>query len=131
MKTYKQVIVWRHDLKVRLGKKMAQAAHAARTGIDRQITESLCSGESVVKIEISPAMAAWLSGDYRKIVLRVNSEEELKQIHEKALEAGLDSHLVTDSGLTEFGGVPTVTCCAIGPDDSEKIDEITGHLSIL
>lgn len=39
-------------------------------------------------------------------------------------------NLITDSGLTEFGGVPTKTVCAIGPDYDEKIDKITGHLKL-
>lgn len=34
-------------------------------------------------------------------------------------------------GKTEFHGVPTRTCLAIGPDDSEKIDAITGQLQLL
>jgi PTH2 family peptidyl-tRNA hydrolase len=45
--------------------------------------------------------------------------------------AGIKHHVVTDSGLTEFGGVPTKTCVAIGPDKSSKIDIITGGLELL
>jgi PTH2 family peptidyl-tRNA hydrolase len=36
-----------------------------------------------------------------------------------------------DAGLTEFNGVPTKTCIAIGPNWSDEIDEITGHLKLL
>jgi PTH2 family peptidyl-tRNA hydrolase len=39
--------------------------------------------------------------------------------------------LIIDSGKTEFGGVPTKTCLAIGPDYSEKIDKVTGNLKLL
>ena len=53
------------------------------------------------------------------------------QIHDKALEAGLEVHLITDSGRTEFHGQPTRTCLAIGPDEADKIDAITGHLQLL
>ena len=53
------------------------------------------------------------------------------EIHDKSLEAGLEVHLITDSGKTEFHGEPTQTCLAIGPDDSEKIDAITGRLELL
>lgn len=62
---------------------------------------------------------------------RVNSEEELFEIHGKAQEAGFDLHLVTDSGKTEFHGQPANTGLAIGPDVSERIDEINGHLQLL
>jgi peptidyl-tRNA hydrolase len=34
--------------------------------------------------------------------------------------------MIVDSGKTEFGGVSTTTCCAIGPNEAEAIDQITG-----
>ncbi|MFC1681606.1 peptidyl-tRNA hydrolase [Pseudomonadota bacterium] len=43
---------------------------------------------------------------------------------------GLRSYLIRDSGRTEFGGVPTLTACAIGPDDSDKIDAVTKDLKL-
>ena len=61
----------------------------------------------------------------------MNSEEELMELQDKALDAGLEVHLITDSGKTEFHGEPTNTCLAIGPDKAEKIDEITGQLQLL
>jgi len=33
--------------------------------------------------------------------------------------------------LTEFHGQPTRTCLAIGPDDADKTDAVTGHLQLL
>jgi PTH2 family peptidyl-tRNA hydrolase len=72
----------------------------------------------------------WLEGNFAKITVSVNSEQELLDIAEKAKTAGVECHLVRDSGLTEFHGVPTLTCLALGPDDAVKIDAITGHLSL-
>jgi PTH2 family peptidyl-tRNA hydrolase len=69
----------------------------------------------------------WMRSSFTKITLKVESEEELMEIYEKASRAGLVVHLVIDSGLTEFAG-PTTTCLAIGPHYSERIDPITGHL---
>jgi peptidyl-tRNA hydrolase, PTH2 family len=66
-----------------------------------------------------------------KICVRVDSESELLEIARKAEDAGLTVHVITDAGHTEFGGVPTKTCLAIGPDEDEKIDAITGHLKLL
>lgn len=37
---------------------------------------------------------------------------------------------ITDVGRTEFNGVPTITALAIGPNKSEDIDKITGHLKL-
>lgn len=49
----------------------------------------------------------------------------------KKQKNNLNVSLVTDSGRTEFGGVPTKTCLAIGPNKIEEIDKITGHLPLL
>jgi PTH2 family peptidyl-tRNA hydrolase len=38
--------------------------------------------------------------------------------------------VITDSGRTEFCGVPTRTCLALGPDLASKIDAITGTLEL-
>ena len=81
--------------------------------------------------DFTEAQRAWLAGTFAKVCCRVNSEAELAEIHDKALEAGLEVHLITDSGRTEFHGQPTRTCLAIGPDDADKIDAVTGDLELL
>ena len=123
----KQVICMRHDLKMRRGKQIAQGAHASMSFICRRLQE----GTSVSLNDFSDVERAWLTGAFAKVCCRVDSEDELMKIHDEAIAAGLEVHLITDSGKTEFHGVPTRTCLAIGPDDAEKIDEITGHLQLL
>ena len=123
----KQVICMRHDLKMRRGKQIAQGAHASMSFICRRLQE----GASVSLNDFSDVERAWLTGAFAKVCCRVDSEGELMKIHDEAIAAGLEVHLITDSGKTEFHGVPTRTCLAIGPDDAEKIDEITGHLQLL
>ncbi len=73
----------------------------------------------------------WITGSFAKVCCRVDSQEELVEIHDKAVEVGLEVQLITDTGKTEFHGDPTKACLAIGPDDAEKIDAITGHLDLL
>ena len=82
------------------------------------------------RIAMTAVQYAWINGTFSKICCRVNSEEELMEIYSKAIQAGLNCDLITDSGATEFHGVPTKTCLAIGPDESEKIDLVTGHLEL-
>lgn len=72
-----------------------------------------------------------MNGAFAKVCCRVDSEQELLDIHDRAVEAGLEVHLITDSGRTEFHGQPTRTCLAIGPAPAEEIDVITGHLQLL
>lgn len=117
----------RHDLKMRRGKQIAQGAHASMSFLTRRLQKD----GHISLADCSEVEKAWLSGSFAKVCCRVNSEEELMEIHDQAAAAGLEVHLITDSGKTEFHGVPTRTCLAIGPDRAEKIDVVTGQLQLL
>ncbi|MGH3201161.1 MAG: aminoacyl-tRNA hydrolase [Streptosporangiaceae bacterium] len=123
----KQVIVIRRDLRMRRGKEIAQGAHAATAWLADKI---IGPNGYVDHVALSPAELAWLESSFRKVTVKVNSEEELIAVYQKALDAGLVVHLVTDRGLTEFGGVPTRTCLAVGPDYDDLIDPVTGDLEL-
>ncbi len=125
MSEIKQIIVVRKDLNMRKGKIAAQSCHASIAFMSRQLQ----SGGD--RIKLSEAGRKWIESGFAKVVVSVNSEEELLDIKAKAECAGLEVHLVVDSGLTEFHNVPTKTCLAIGPDFSAKIDPITGKLQLL
>ena len=127
MKRIKQVIVMRHDLKMRRGKQIAQGAHASMSFLTRRLQ---ASGQTSLA-DCSDAERQWLTEGFAKVCCRVNSEGELLEILAQAREAGLEVHMITDSGKTEFHGQPTNTCLAIGPDEAEKIDPITGELELL
>lgn len=134
----KQVLVVRTDLQMRKGKMVSQGAHASgKVFFDTIPREALEVGfpegfERVrVTLELDRSMFMWLAGIFTKICCRVDSEDELLEIYEKATTAGLPCVLIEDRGLTEFGGVPTKTCCAIGPAPPEEVDPITGHLKLL
>jgi PTH2 family peptidyl-tRNA hydrolase len=120
----KQVIVIRKDLKMRRGKEIAQGAHASIAFLTRKLQNKYS------ELYLTQQEWDWINGIFTKVCLKVNSEEELLEVERKAKEAGLECHLVTDAGLTEFNGVPTKTCLAIGPDESERIDLITGDLEL-
>lgn len=126
-KSIKQVIVMRHDLGMRRGKQIAQGAHASMSFLCRRLQDR----SSVGLNDFSEAQQEWLSGSFAKVCCRVDSEEELMTIHDRAVRANLEVHLITDAGKTEFHGQPTQTCLAIGPDYAERIDEITGELRLL
>lgn len=53
------------------------------------------------------------------------------EAYQQAKDAGLIVSLIIDAGLTEFGGVPTNTCIAIGPSWEDDVNKITGHLKLL
>jgi PTH2 family peptidyl-tRNA hydrolase len=114
---YRQIIVMRNDLNMRKGKMVAQGAHASL----KVTLENLNH----------PNVKAWLSDAFTKITLKVESEQELKDTYEAARTAGLPCSIILDAGRTEFAGVPTLTCCAIGPAKKEDLDKITGNLRLL
>ena len=131
----KQVIIIRRDLKMRRGKEIAQGSHASMAFLSRRVQPHVrkpwLSFFSKKKGPVfSKAEIAWLTGSFAKVVLQVQTEQQLLELHQKAKEAGLESHLITDSGRTEFHGEPTHTAVAIGPDIADKIDDVTGGLQL-
>mgnify|MGYP001255479010 CR=1 FL=1 len=125
----KQVIVMRKDLNMRKGKIAAQASHAS-LGAILNYGSKIYEGTLSLTIE-NKAVKDWLEGRFTKVCVSVDSEEELIDIYMKAMHNKVNVKLIKDAGLTEFGGVPTYTCLAIGPDYPENIDKITGHLKLL
>jgi PTH2 family peptidyl-tRNA hydrolase len=125
----KQVIVIRRDLHMRRGKEIAQGSHASSAWITNLVTDAVDRTTGVATVTIDPVALLWITSSWRKITLQARSEEELVALHEAAVARGLRAHLIRDSGLTEFGGVPTLTALAIGPDVAAVIDEVTGELT--
>lgn len=125
--TFKQVIVIRKDLNMRKGKMVAQGAHASMAAI---LNLARREGNDLI-IPLDARIEPWLTGRFTKICVSVNSEAELLAIHEKASASGLVASLILDAGLTEFGGIPTHTAVAVGPDAAAKVDLITAHLPLL
>ncbi len=119
----KQVIVYRRDLKMRKGKIAAQVAHASM----RVLFQRGAAAGDAMQIDLTPAMSLWVQGRFTKVVLSVESEADLLKIHQTARERGVPTALITDSGKTEFGGVPTRTTVAVGPAAADEIDPITGR----
>jgi PTH2 family peptidyl-tRNA hydrolase len=129
----KQVIVMRTDLNMRKGKMIAQGAHASMSVFFQMMKRR--NEEEIVIREMAMGEGGWtdrwMTGRFTKIVVGTGSEVELLQLHRAAQESKLPCSLITDAGLTEFNGVPTNTCIAIGPWDPAEIDKITGHLKLL
>lgn len=115
---YKLVVVVRSDLKLSQGKLAVQVAHAA-------VNCALACKKSE-----PDWFRAWYDEGQRKVVLKVNELEELRDLQAEAKSARLPHSLVQDAGLTE---VPpgTVTCLGIGPGPEKVIDKLTGSLSLV
>ena len=147
----KQVIVFRKDLlkgpnAIRKGKFGAQCAHASLGAL---LTLFSVYKQELVRLgtfDVEPGKVQyeynltfgkdsilndWLNGKFTKIVVSVDSDEELVALNKALDETYIPHALITDSGLTEFHGVPTNTCLGIGPYEAEEIDKFTGNLPLL
>jgi PTH2 family peptidyl-tRNA hydrolase len=132
----KQVLVLRKDLNMRRGKECAQASHASIAFLRHRILH--IAKQSVDEngdtrfdgLALDPIELDWLANGQTKICVTVKSEQELVELFDKVSEAGLTVHMITDSGFTEFHGVPTKTALCIGPAESAEIDKFTGHLKL-
>lgn len=142
----KQVLVWNKSLKVRRGKESAQLAHASLKAIldlgkmKYSYDDGWCKASKKYvtnvtyfdyEIPMTKDIDTWLNEGYAKIVVHAPDENEIIRLYKEAKDAGLPCALIEDEGRTEFHGVKTITCCAIGPGNSEIIDKITGDLKLL
>jgi PTH2 family peptidyl-tRNA hydrolase len=131
----KQVIVVRKDLNMRKGKIAAQVAHASIAVLLDRMERTEDPYHPILwfrfGVEKNTAMHQWLTERFTKICVSVDSEKDLVDIYSQAIKLKLPCSLITDAGLTEFHGVPTITCAAIGPAYSDEIDHLTGHLKLL
>lgn len=115
---YKQVIVFRTDLKMGKGKIAAQAGHAAVSAAEEARKRHRVWWE------------AWLFEGQRKIAVKVKDEKELSELESAAKDLGLPNALIVDRGLTQ---IPegTITCLGIGPAPETLVDKLTGKLRLL
>jgi peptidyl-tRNA hydrolase, PTH2 family len=115
MTEYKQCILVREDLKLPKGKMCVQVAHAS------------ISAHEWAK---PGAQEAWKRDGQKKIVLKVNSLQELFQYKEDARRMDIPTALIQDAGLTT---VPpgTITALGMGPAESAVLDKIVGQLKLM
>jgi len=114
----KQVIVARADIKMGKGKLAAQVAHASLAAAE----EAMARRESW--------FSEWKDHGQKKIVVRAQSEDELRDLLKRARARKLPAALIEDAGLTQLEP-GTATCLGLGPAPDEELDLLTGALKLL
>jgi PTH2 family peptidyl-tRNA hydrolase len=114
----KQVIVVRRDLGMGTGKIAAQVAHASLMAARRAEEKKPDWFEE------------WFEGGQAKVVVKVQSLEDLMKVKVHADSLNLPVSLVHDSGRTQLEP-GTATCVGIGPAPDELIDKVTDKLKLL
>ena len=77
----------------------------------------------------SPRLQAWLADGQPKVVLRVDSADELDHVVAAAHAGRLQVETIADAGRTQLDP-GTVTCAAIGPADDDAVNAVTGALRL-
>lgn len=112
----KLVVVVRADLGMGRGKIAAQVAHAA-------VAATLASLGTT-------DFTAWLAEGQPKVVLKVGTAGQLEDVVRQARAGGLPVEVISDAGRTQV--TPgTLTCCALGPAETQRIDAVTAGLALL
>lgn len=115
--SFKLVVAARVDLKMSAGKLASQVGHAVQDAVRD------ASAGTAERLD------SWERNGSRIVVLQVDNEEELHEIVAKAKSQGLPSYPQEDAGLTELeDGAWTVA--ALGPDESSRVDLVTGDLDV-
>jgi len=101
-----------------IGKIAAQVAHAAVLGAER------------TKQFNQVWFHRWFESGQAKVVVKVQSFEELIELRKVAESLSLVVVQVEDMGLTQLPA-GTTTCIGIGPAPTELIDRVTSRLKLL
>ncbi|XP_072022280.1 peptidyl-tRNA hydrolase 2, mitochondrial-like [Amphiura filiformis] len=114
---YKLILVVRNDLKMGKGKVAAQCSHAS-VSCYKQIAKK------------NPDMLKqWEFYGQPKVVTKVQDEESLLQLAQKARELGLVTSIIQDAGRTQIApGSKTVL--GVGPGPAALVDRVTGELKL-
>lgn len=140
----KQVIVVRKDLRMKAGKLAAQVSHASmaplttrlRMSDDARTEEDEENEDTTLSItfwngdEHDDAFLEWIEGSFTKVVLEIETEQELIDLLASAEEEQIPAFKIEDEGRTAFHGVKTLTCASFGPCYSDVFDRFTGHLKL-
>ena len=112
------VFVINHELKMGKGKIAAQVGHAA-------VKATLQSGE--LRPEL---LDAWLSTGQKKVCVKANDVRQLEQIEHQAKHHQILTSKIHDAGHTQIPA-GSYTVLALGPDEDEQLDALTGELNLL
>ncbi|XP_042058117.1 peptidyl-tRNA hydrolase 2, mitochondrial-like isoform X2 [Salvia splendens] len=105
---FKMVLVVRNDLKMGKGKIAAQCSHAT-LGLYKKILN-----------RAPKSLSRWEMCGQVKVVVKIESEDDMLVLQERAKSLNLPTHVTIDAGRTQ-----------IAPRPAELVDDVTGGLKLL
>lgn len=115
---YEMIVIVRKDLKMSIGKTAAQVGHAVLTTYKQAIK----SRQDIVNY--------WEGSGQAKIILGIETLEELITIKNKADSLSIPNSMIIDAGFNEV--LPnSITCIGFGPGKVTEIALIKNQLHLL
>jgi PTH2 family peptidyl-tRNA hydrolase len=113
----KQIIVVRNDINMKKGELATQVAAASLKFL---IENNESNRNDQVFVTLSNNEASWLTGSFSQVVVGVDSAEQLQDIIIRAELMGVEAHANAKGD--------TMTCVALGPDESSVLERIIHRL---
>ncbi|KAM0949253.1 putative aminoacyl-tRNA hydrolase [Dioscorea sansibarensis] len=117
LEDFKMVLVVRNDLKMGKGKIAAQCSHAT-LGLYKKLNN-----------RAPKALNRWEMCGQIKVVLKIESEEDMLLLHDRAKSLKLPTHITIDAGRTQIAPNSRTVMAILGPAD--VVDDVTGGLKLL
>ncbi|CAH9070834.1 unnamed protein product [Cuscuta epithymum] len=117
LKDFKMVLVVRNDLKMGKGKIAAQCSHATLG-----LYKKLCN-------RAPKALERWEMCGQVKVVVKIESEDDMLVLQERAKLIKLPTHITIDAGRTQIAPNSRTVMAILGPSD--MVDDVTGGLKLL
>ncbi|XP_020202870.1 peptidyl-tRNA hydrolase 2, mitochondrial [Cajanus cajan] len=114
---FKMILVVRNDLKMGKGKIAAQCSHAT-LGLYKKLLH-----------RAPKALNRWEMSAQPKVVVKIESEEDMLALQESAKSLKLPTHITIDAGRTQIAPNSRTVMAILGP--VEVVDEVTGGLKLL
>ncbi|KAI8540592.1 hypothetical protein RHMOL_Rhmol09G0275300 [Rhododendron molle] len=111
------VLVVRNDLKMGKGKIAAQCSHAT-LGLYKKLLR-----------RAPKSLNRWEMCGQVKVVLKIENEEDLLVLQERAKSLNLPTHVTIDAGRTQIAPNSRTVMAIMGPAD--MVDDVTGGLKLL
>ncbi|KAL5788681.1 hypothetical protein ACOSP7_005630 [Xanthoceras sorbifolium] len=117
LEDFKMVLVVRNDLKMGKGKIAAQCSHAT-LGLYKKLLH-----------RAPKALNRWEMCAQPKVVLKIESEEDMLVLQDRAKSLKLPTHITIDAGRTQIAPNSRTVMAILGP--VEVVDDVTGGLKLL
>ena len=125
----KQIILVRRDLQL---KRAVMCALVAKASAEFFVANDDSTKDDELLVKLTPAEAEWITNGSTRIVLGVPSESVLRSILFKAEIEGLQYYSVEGRiGNWDEDSQHELLAASIGPDENDKLDEITKGLKLL